>query len=67
MVTIERNAYCAVRKNNDGHWLDLNSIGIVPEEVEKNITETHRVIPAWAKEHPARQIIRIAIKGELSI
>lgn len=49
--------YIAIRKNEDGEYFDLPSRAWLYEECEKNVQETNKKIPMWAKDNP---VIRIA-------
>ena len=58
---MKKNGWGAIRKNEEGEWIDSYSFDLLPDECRKRAGITDAQIPHWAKTNPIQRIVPCAI------
>lgn len=58
--------FCAIRKNEHHEWLDIKTIGSLPEITKAGIEQTNKEIPGWSKNNPVERIVRVEVSEILN-
>jgi predicted amidophosphoribosyltransferase len=59
-----RIAFVAVRKNEEGEWMDLTTTSGAPELTKQLATHVDVGIPDWGDANPVRRIAKVRIEEE---
>ncbi|MGO9014655.1 MAG: hypothetical protein ACLQF0_06710 [Dissulfurispiraceae bacterium] len=53
--------FAAIRENEEGEWIDVGSIDLLPEMVKEKCKKLDDFIISWAKVNPVKRIVPIKI------